>query len=71
KKDIKKLYQIELLFPLTDEYFTISDFQKDFNVNNVSEALKKISENSKSSYCKVFSFNNKNELKTWLNKLLN
>lgn len=71
KKDIKKLYQIELLFSLTDEYFIISDFQKDYNVNNVSEALKKISENSKSSYCKVFSFNNKNELKTWLNELLN
>lgn len=71
KIDIKKLYQIELLFPLTDEYFTISDFQKDYNVESVSKALKKISENSKSSYCKVFSFNNKNELKTWLSKLLN
>lgn len=71
KKDIKKLYQIELLFPLTDEYFTISDFQKDYNVNDVSEALKKISENSKGSYCKIFSFNNRNELRTWLNKLLN
>lgn len=70
-KDIKELYQIELLFPLTDEYFTISDFQKDYNVKNVSEALKKISENSKGSYCKIFGFNNKNELRTWLNKLLN
>ena len=71
QKDIKKLYQIELLFPLTDEYFTISDFQKDYNIKNVSEALKKITENSKSSYCKIFAFNNKNELTTWLNKLLN
>lgn len=70
-KDIKELYQIELLFPLRDEYFTISDFQKNYNVKNVSEALKKISENSKSSYCKIFNFSNKNELKTWLNKILN
>ena len=64
-KDIKELYQIELLFTLTDEYFTISDFQKDYNVQNVSEVLKKISEN-----CKIFNFRNKNEFKTWLNKLL-
>lgn len=71
KKDIKKLYQIELLFPLREEYFTISDFQKDCNVEIVSEALRKISENSKNSYCKIFNFNNGNELRTWLNKLLN
>lgn len=49
----------------------IATIYKDYNVKNVSEALKKISENSKSAYCKIFSFNNKNELKTWLNKLLN
>ena len=71
KKDIKELYQIELLFPLMDEYFTVSDFQKDYNIKNVSEALRNISENSKSSYCKIFNFNNKNEFKTWLNKILN
>ena len=70
-KDIKELYQIELLFPLTDEYFTISDFQIDYSIKNVSEALKKLTENSKNSYCKIFGFNNKNELRTWLNKLLN
>ena len=44
QKDIKKLYQIELLFTLTDEYFKISDFQKEYNIKNVSEGLKKITE---------------------------
>lgn len=70
-KDIKNLYQIELLFPLTNEYFTIWDFQKDYNVKNVSEALKKLSENSKNSYCNIFEFDNKNEIIIWLDKILN
>lgn len=71
KKDIKEQYQIKLLFPLTDEYFIISDFQKEYDIKNVSEALTKISENSKSSYGKVFGFNNRNELTMWLKELLN
>lgn len=70
QKDIEQLYQIELLFTLTDEYFKISDFQKDYNVKKVIEGLKKITENSKNSYCEIFNLKNEKELKKWLNKIL-
>lgn len=70
QKDIKKLYQIELLFSLTDEYFKISDFQKEYNIKNVIEGLKKITENSKNSYCEIFNLKNQKELKKWLNTIL-